>query len=462
MPSSRKTIIGKSVLLTALSITALLTMLMAAMVPGKTSAQTNPTNTPAPTATTAVIQAGTGSMQLVYWNGLTGGDGTTMDKMVDAFVKDNTDISVRQEQYVWDTLYQKLQAAFVAGEPPDVIVLHNSEIPQFQKLGLFAPVDDLFDTNGGPLPLKDFTEPALDATVIGGKHYGVLLDNHGFGTWVNLNLFKSAGVDENTAPPKSPDEFIKLATKLTLDKNGKHPDEAGFDLQNVTQWGTGIDWTRVQFESFLYQFGGSVVSADLKTATINSQAGQQALQAMYDLIYKYHVAPDANKTNGYNAFQAGTIAIMPTGTWFRNNLVDLHKEIKWTVWPMLQLGPKPGVWASAHVMFISSTLTGDKLAAAKKMVVYLSNHNDIWAQSGQVPARISVQKGLDPETYKSNILFGQGFQQFGRLEPPLTDLVEVQNAFDPELSAALNGQKTVKQALDDANARMQTILDRGQ
>jgi ABC-type glycerol-3-phosphate transport system substrate-binding protein len=33
-------------------------------------------------------------------------------------------------------------------------------------------------------------------------------------------------------------------------------------------------------------------------------------------------------------------------------------------------------------------------------------------------------------------------------------------ALDPELSAALNNQKSAQQALDDAAARMQQVLDR--
>jgi ABC-type glycerol-3-phosphate transport system substrate-binding protein len=33
-------------------------------------------------------------------------------------------------------------------------------------------------------------------------------------------------------------------------------------------------------------------------------------------------------------------------------------------------------------------------------------------------------------------------------------------AIDPELSAALNNQKTAQQALDDAASRMQAALDR--
>ncbi|MHB8626913.1 MAG: extracellular solute-binding protein [Aggregatilineales bacterium] len=443
------------------SLSAALTLAVIALSANPAGAQTAPTNTPAPTATTVVVDTGSGATKLNYWNGLTGGDGDVMQSLVANFAKANPDISVHTEEYVWDTMFQKLQASFVAGNPPDVFVLHISELPQFASLGILAASDDLYDTNGGPIPAKDFGADQLAATVVDGKHYGVLFDNHGFGTWVNLNLFKSAGVDANTAYPKTADEFVKLATSLTLDKNGKHPNDAGFDANNIVQYGTGIDWARVQFESFLDQFGGSVISADGKKATVNSDAGQKALQFMYDMIYKYHIAPDPSKVNGYNAFQAGQIAIMPSGTWFRNVLVVQHPEIKWEAWPMIQVGPNPGTWMNSHMLFIASSLTGPKLDAAKKFIVWLSGHSDQWAAAGHVPARISMQKQLDPKTYSSNIVFGQGFLSSGHFEPQNVNITELTNAYDPEITAALNGQKSVKQALDDGAAAMQAVIDRG-
>jgi len=414
--------------------------------------------TPAPSKTPEIGDFGAGATKLTFWDGLTGGDGSVMAKMVQQFAKDNPDVSIHRESYEWGIMFQKLTAAFVAGEPPDVFVLHEQEIPQFASLGILRESEDMLDTGGGTLPAKDYS--GLNATVYDGKHYGILLDNHGFGTWVNLNLFKSAGVPEDTAAPKNADEFIKLATKLTLDSNGKHPGEAGFDVKNVTQWGTGIDWQRVQFEAWLGQFGGTLISADGKKATINEKPGMDTLNFMHDMVYKYQIAPDPASVNGYVGFQAGKIAIMPSGTWFRNVLVEQHPEIKFTAWPMIQVGPKPSTWASAHVMFIASSLEGPKLDAAKKFITYLSNNDALWATSGHVPARVSSQAKLDANVYKSNIVFGKSFQEYAVFELPNVNATELSDAYDPEIQAAMNNQKSVEQALNDAAKRMQAILDR--
>jgi ABC-type glycerol-3-phosphate transport system substrate-binding protein len=442
--------------------TFMLAALLLALAVPMTSAQ-DATATPAPTATPEISDIGSGSLQLQFWHGLTGGDGSTMQRMVEAFVEENPDISIHSEGTAWDTMYQKLQAAFVAGNPPDAFILHTDEIPYFASLGILRPSDDLFDTSGGPLVSSDFAQPAFDFTEYNGQRYGVLLDNHGFGTWVNLNAFDNAGVDRAEADqaPDSPEALLDLATRLTLDASGSHPGDAAFDLNNVAQWGMAIDWNRVTFQSLLKQFGGSIVSEDGATATVNSPEAIQALQFMYDLIYTHHVAPDPAATNSYNAFQAGTVAIMASGTWFRNVLVEQHPEIEFTVWPMWQAGPNPGTWVSAHVLFLSPTLEGDRLAAATTFIEWLSNHDTMWAESGQVPARISSQEALDPENFPSNIVFGQGFQNGGAFAPQIPNVTEVLGTLDQEINAAINNQKTVEQALNDANERMQAILDRG-
>lgn len=425
------------------------------------SAQDAPT--PAPTPTAVVVEAGTGANQLLFWHGLTGGDGSTMDRIVQSFVEENTDVSVRSEAYVWDQFYQKLQASFVAGNPPDVFIMHANEIPHYADLGILAPTDNLFDTAGGMLVSEDYAQPGFDYTLYNGSRYGVLLDNHGFGTWVNLNAFDRAGVsrDEAMTPPESPEALIELATRLTMDANGNHPGDEGFDVANVVQWGMAIDWNRVTFESLLAQFGGTVVSEDSTTATINSEAGMMALQFMYDLVHVHQVAPDPASLNSYNAFQADTIGIMATGTWFRNVMVEQHPEIEFTVWPMWQAGPNPGVWVSAHIAFLSPTLEGEKLEAAQRFISHISMNDLVWAESGHVPARISSQAALDTEVYNSNVVFGAGFQEGGAFAPQLPNITEVTNAYDQEINAAMNGQKTVEQALNDAAARMQGILDRG-
>ena len=405
-----------------------------------------------------VTQLGTGGTQISFWNGLSGSDGVTLNKMLEQFVKENPDISVRTEIIDWNTLYPKLQAAFVAGQPPDVFLLHASEIAQFQSLGVLKPLDYLYDTNGGPLPAGDFAQPGFSGVMVDGVPYGVELDNHGRGTWANLGLLEKAGVKPEI--PNNYDDLVAMLQKLTLDKNGNNAASPNFDPANVTQWGTSLgEWPLVDFEGFVWQHGGSIISDDGKTATVNSEEAMAALQQMHDMIYKYHVSPAPAGFDSWQSWAGGKVAIIPTGTWFRNFAAD-QTDIKSQAMPFFQFGAKPATWFGAHTFMLPASASGDKLAAAEKMIEWVSNNQVLWAASGQVPSRVSAQKELSPEKYPSNITIGKTFREYGQMPPDSKAILELNAALDPELGSALNNDKSVEQALNDANARMQGILDR--
>jgi ABC-type glycerol-3-phosphate transport system substrate-binding protein len=416
------------------------------------------TPVPVPSPTAAVADIGTGDLKISFWNGLTGSDGTTLNAMLGAYAAENPEVAITTEIIPWGTLYTKLQAAFVAGQPPDLFMLHASEIPQFYSYGALMDLSSMYDTAGGTLPAADFAQPGFGGVFVDGIPYGVPLDNHGRGTWINTDLFEAAGVDTEVQP-ENYEELVETLKLLTLDANGNNAASADFDAENVVQWGTAIEWAYVEFESYLWGNGGSIISEDGKTATINSEAGVDALQKMYDLIYVHHVAPPPAGFDSWQGFSTGAVAALPTGTWFRN-FAEEQTDINSKVWSVFPVGAERATWFGAHVFLIPATATGEKLEAAKKLIQWVSDHQTDWAASGQVPARISAQQALDAETYPSNIYLGADFQAFGRMEVVSPVILELQAAIDPELSSALNGQKTPKQALDDAAARMQQVLDR--
>lgn len=428
-----------------------LPMLLVTALSVSAAAQTEP---PEP----VVTELGSGGTQITFWNGLAGSDGVTLNAMLEQFVAENPDVSVRTEIIDWGTLYPKLQAAFVAGDPPDVFVLHASEIPQFQSLGVLKDLSYLYDTNGGPLPAADFAQPGFDGVRVDGVPYGVLLDNHGRGTWANLGLLEAAGVEPTI--PNNYDDLVVMLQQLTLDTNGNNAASPDFDSANVAQWGTALgEYILVDFEGFLWQHGGALMSEDGTTATVNSEEAIAALQKMHDMIYEHHVSAPPAGFDSWQSWAGGKVAIVPSGTWFRNFAAD-QTDISWQAMPFFQTGEQPATWFGAHTFMLPASAEGAELEAAERMITWVSDHQELWAASGQVPARISAQEALDPERFPSNITLGETFQEYGKMSAPSTAILEIQAALDPELGAALNNDKSVEQALNDANARIQQILDR--
>lgn len=450
----------KRLSLVGLPLTLVMMLVFAFSLIGVQAQDATATPEPLPSPTAAIAEMGTGGTHISFWNGLTGSDGVTLNAMLAQFVEENPDLSVTTEIVDWNTLYQKLQTAFVAGTPPDMFLLHAAEIPQFASLGLLMDLSGWYDAAGGALPVADLAESTYNGMVYNGVPYGIPLDNHGRGLWLNLGLFETAGVDPEAAPPTDFEGWVALLQQLTLDVNGNNAASPDFDPENVAQWGTALgEWGYVDFLSLMWQYGGSTLSEDGTTATLNSEAGVAALQNMIDLIYTYHVSPPQAGFDAWQSWAGGNVAIVPSGTWFRNFAVD-QTDIEWTTWPQFQFGPEPATWFGAHTFMVPVTAQGEQLAAVQRLIEWVSEHQVDWAASGQVPARISAQEALDAETYPSNIILGETFQQYGHTEIQSPSVLEIQAAIDPEILAALNGQKSAQQALDDAAARVQTILDR--
>jgi ABC-type glycerol-3-phosphate transport system substrate-binding protein len=416
--------------------------------------------TPAPTPTAIVSELGSGGTHISFWNGLTGSDGVTLNAMLAEFVVDHPEISVTTEIIPWATLYTKLQAAFVAGQPPDMFLLHASEIPQFASYGVLKDLSSWYTSGGGWLSDDDVPATTMSGITYDGIKYGIPLDNHGRGLWINKTAFTNAGLDPAMTPPTTYEGWVELFQQLTIDANGNNAASPDFDPENVAQWGFAVgEWPNVNFQAALVQNGGSMFSEDMSTVTVNSEAGVKALQQFIDLVYTYHVSPPASGFDSWAAYAGGQLAIIPTGTWFRNYQVD-QTDIDGAAWPNFQFGEKPATWFGAHTFMVPVNQEGEKLAAIQTLIQWVSEHQVDWAASGQVPALLSAQAQLDPVNYPSNILLGQTFADYGVLDAQHVAIQEMYAALDPELNAALNGQKTAQQALDDAAARMQQVLDR--
>jgi ABC-type glycerol-3-phosphate transport system substrate-binding protein len=415
----------------------------------------------APTATPIVADIGSGGTHISFWNGLTGSDGVTLNEMLAQFAEANPDISVTVEMIVWNTLYQKLQTAFVAGTQPDVFLLHASEVPQFASYGVLRDLGDQYTSGGGWLPDDDISETTMSGMMWDGVIYGIPLDNHGRGLWINTDMFEAAGISTDPATvPTTYEGWVDLFQKLTLDANGNNAQSPDFDPDNVVQWGFTVgEWPNVNFMAALYQNGGSFLSEDGSTITVNSEAGITALQQLVDLVYTYHVSPPAAGFDTWQGFGAGTVAVLPTGTWYRNQSL-LQTDIASMAWPNFQFGETPATWFGAHTFMIPASTEGEKLDAVLRMIQWVSENQVIWASSGQVPARLSAQAALDPETYPSNILLGQNFAQYGIQDPATTVTQELLTLLDVGLQEALNGIKPADQALNDAAALMQEALNR--
>ena len=259
--------------------------------------------------------------------------------------------------------------------------------------------------------------------------------------------FEAAGLDPDGPMPDSYEGWVELFQQLTLDANGNNAASEDFDAEDVVQWGYSVRrYPRVNFLGHLAQHGGSLISEDGTTVTVNSEAGMAALQNSVDLVYKYHVSPVPAGFDAWQGYASGVVSVLPAGTWFLNfsKTIDINsKAIAFN-----QFGAEPAAWFGMHSFFVPASLEGEKLEAVETLLKWMLENQAHWAESGQVPALLSVQASLDAENFPSNIVLGASFADHGVIDYPSTVTAELSHVgLGPELNAALNDQKTVEQAL---------------
>ena len=411
-----------------------------AAAPTEAAAPTLDPNAPTPEPTPVVNAFGTCDNPLVLWHGLTGSDGAVFATLLEQFAKENPDVCVNSEGYPWDIFFQKYPTATAAGQPPDMVIFHAAEVQQYASQGLMMPLSDVI-FNDGTVNKDEYNPSLINQITVDGQIMAVPFDNHGWMLWYNKEVIKAAGLDPDKLPQNGTD-FIPWAQQITTDVNGKHPTDAGFDKDNVQIWAMEFTWPRYTVPATLWQFGGGVLADDNKTVILDSAESIAAIQYWHDLMYKYYVAPPAipGKIWAGELYKNDRLAIMWEGTWtkgFMNDNPDVWAKTGVGFLNSLAPDGKQAVKFDSHVMVVPAGVSDEGVARAKKLMAWLAKNGAAWANSGQVPAVISVQKSLDSANYPSVVEAANEFNAIGRTDMASKYFIEIQTAYETAVGYAL-------------------------
>ena len=242
---------------------------------------------------------------LAFWNGFTGPDGTTMERIVRAFNASHPNIRVRMQIIPWATYYDKLTLGLAYGGSPDVFIVHVNRFAEYANYGAFEDINALVTEPG--FPAEDFASIPWNAAVWRAKRYAIPLDCHPVGLYYNTDLFEKAGIvdgEGRARPPQDLAEFLRDAHLLTQDKNGDG---------KTDQWGFVYTWLRTNSYTFLHQFGTGLLTPDMKRCALDTEPAARAYRLMRDIIYKERVCPSPEGQDAWMGFQTGKVAMALEG-----------------------------------------------------------------------------------------------------------------------------------------------------
>ncbi len=376
--------------------------------------------------------------------------------LVNKFEADNPDIDVNVTTVEWPG-YDQLNAQLASGAAPDVVSMHYSAISDYQSRGLIDPVDDVLSAEG--ISPDSFTDAARDGVTKDGKMFGLPFDNWTMLFHVNLNLMKEAGLvnaDGTPVLPKSADELIAQGKQFE-EKTGKP-----YLVQiyaNETAAYTRILYTLLQQQN-------SDFFADPTKIKLNTPEAKSALEFMKKIKDEGLTTTGLDYAAAVTAFQNGDGGIAVNGTWLIGDYVaQSEKEGTalakgYTVYPVPQLYPgRASTYADGHSWVLPhKDRTPEQTAAIGKLLKFLADNDYEWARTGHLP---SVKAVFDKPEFKA-LPHRENIAEIARTGRSLPAAVQrqfaIQDIIGEETGAAINGDKSVEDALTSAESRVNDLL----
>ena len=332
---------------------------------------------------------------------------------------------------------------------------HTSFAPQYG--GIYTDLNGLIAEN----TLAEFQQLALQNSTVEGRL--VQLPRHSDVS--NMFYIKSVFEDADNMAGFKAEYGYDLAAPETWDQV---KDQAMYLANAPTFYGTqfvGKDEAITgRFYEMLVANGGALFDEDWNP-TFNSAAGVEAVNWFKDL-YEAKAVPAGSLNYLWDdtglGFASGTVALnLDWAGWasFFNDPENskVAGDIGLVRAPKGSAGIRTG-WSGSHTFSITETC--DNKAAAASFVTFLTSHDSqmVEASAGLLPTRAAVWEDAQAVfEANGNTFLVEVFETFAlsmaedAFTPPLiAPWIEVSNEIWPQLQAAILGEKTAQEALDDA------------
>lgn len=369
--------------------------------------------------------------------------------------EEETGISVETVVVPWGDYAGQLRAYLASGSADDVFWANATSVAELARADRILPVAaDQLSAQGSDWVPSVVAQYTLDEQVWGVPQ----LTDPGIAIIVNEELLEAEGLAvadlERLAwdPGASDDSLRAVARTLTLDVNGRHPGDAGFDAERIVQYGYGaaFDLNGILLP-FLASNGAAWQEGD--EFVFASEAGTEALGYVVGLI-NAHVSPNAADTNPppggdfiRDQFLQGKVALFQTGAYKLSNVEELA-PFEWTIVPLL-MGPAGRISVTNGVVAAANAASTQPVAQ-RKLLEWLgstSGARKIGESGATMPAVLSAQ-GLYLEYWADhgvNLAPMLDVLENGAIQPPQGDQYQASaDAMQPTTRCFLDARRSTR------------------
>lgn len=375
---------------------------------------------------------------------------------------EQTGCEVIIEEIAREAYYEKLTTTLLAGASDyDAIYASSDWLPEWIQAGTLQPLNAFFED--AEIVADFFSLEALSPTVevlsFDGSVYGFPSEGDTAWLFYRKDLLEAAGLEV----PQTWDEFLAVAQALNNPPElygtvlGAKPDEAVWDFQH-----------------FLFSMGGNFIDENYNVV-VNDETAVAALEFYAGLLNEHGVVPPDVVTYGYNeiltSLQEGKVAMGVEWMAATQTLQDCEQSPKVCIEgePQIQYTLLPGIrqddgtiarrhggsqWAWVIPTAAENGVDG------YRFIEWLTSKEGakLWALNGGIPSNSEALS--DPEVVAVVPQFEllAEAMQFRNLFPITTVSPVMVTAFNDAVNAAVAGEKTPQEALDEAAATMTEAL----
>ncbi len=397
-----------------------------------------------------LMTSASGAENISMW--VRSGIGDSFKKVVEAYNAGHDD-KVTLTEVPFSELVQKYATAIAGGQAPDALSMDLIYTPAFAAAG---QLEDLTDW-AKALPYFNSLSPShVKLGTYDGHVYGLPLSVETSVFAWNKDLYKKAGLDPDKAPTTW-DEIEQNAEKIRA---------LGGDTYGFYFSGGGCGGCMIfTFTPLVWGAGADILSADGKTATLDTPQMRKAVDIYRSMVKKDLVPAGAASDNGANflSISNGRIGQQSIGAFSIGTLITQYPDIHFGVTLIPGVDGTPSSFAGGDNFVISKGTK--KLDAVKKFLEYTYSleGQKIMAKYGSLPTRgdiaDQVLQGLDPRMQV-------GLKAISVAKTPYTlqfnDLINSANGpWAGFTNAAIFGAD-VDTAFSNAQSEMQSIIDNAQ
>lgn len=389
-----------------------------------------------------------------------------MAQVKEAFEAANPDIKVELIQGVGgggSGYAERLAVLFASGNPPDVFY-GSTDKAGFILNGWARDITDLIERDRQAMNLDEFFPGIFEAATRKGRIYGVPAIAMAQAIFYNPQLFAEAGLAPPPVDWDDPgwnwDEFVEYAKKLTKSNPDGTLLQAGInevlliDLPRMF----GGDW----FPPEAYDTGIATRTTLLDPAV---ERAYSEAQRLYSELRAAAASPNSG-LDPWSGFWSGMVAMEWTGWWKIRNYLDAI-DFEWAI------APVPRAVSRANTRFTDPwfiSTTAKDVEAAWRFVKFVTSVEGLDSFARYVAFPPSRQTALD--AYIETVSNASGM-------PPGQVLIALGGALEhsvvaydesiggaaqwnpimtEELIPALRGERPVRQALENAQTRVDAVL----